>query len=45
MFKSSKNKVEFIFGLIFRQMRSAKKAAERYYNENMKKPKAFIYAI
>jgi len=38
---TSKNKVEFIFGLDI-SSDVTKKAAERYYNENMKKPKAFF---
>ena len=40
-FLSSKNKIEFIFGLDI-SSDVKRKAAERYYNENMKKPKAFF---
>ena len=38
---SSKNKIEFLFGLDI-SSDVTKKAAERYYNENMKKPKAYF---
>ena len=38
---SSKNKIEFLFGLDI-SSDVKRKAAERYYNENMKKPKAFF---